>query len=42
MNPAPRNRLIGVALAAVVFGLDRMIKTLVVGPLGLSEPGSSL
>jgi signal peptidase II len=38
---AGRNRAIGLALAAVVFGLDRLVKALVVGPVGLTEPGMS-
>ena len=42
MSFAARNRLIGLALAAAVFGLDRMVKTLVIGPLKLVERGQSL
>ena len=37
-----RPRLIGFALAAIAFALDRFAKALVVGPLGLTVPGDSL
>ena len=39
---ARRPRLIGFALAAVAFGLDRIAKALVVGPLALTQEGQSL
>lgn len=39
MTPVWRNRAIGLALAAVIYGLDRWIKALVVGPWRLREFG---
>ncbi|MBS0482948.1 MAG: signal peptidase II [Proteobacteria bacterium] len=42
MTTAARNRLIGLALAALVLGLDLIIKWWVTGPLGLNEDGEQL
>jgi len=39
MTPVLRNRLLGVLLAMAVFGVDRWIKALVVGPWRLREVG---
>ena len=37
-----RNRLLGLLLAAVVFGVDQWLKHLVTGPLGLAREGDHL
>jgi signal peptidase II len=37
-----RNRLIGLVIAAVIFGLDQWVKWLVVGPLRLVREGDHL
>ena len=42
MTPAWRNRSIGLVLAAVIYALDRAIKALVAGPLGLRIEGDHL
>ncbi|MBS0475720.1 MAG: signal peptidase II [Proteobacteria bacterium] len=42
MTSAARNRLIGLALAALVLGLDLFIKHLVTGSLGLDQDGEYL
>ena len=39
MTSAWRNRAIGLGLAAVIYGLDRWIKAMVVGPWRLREVG---
>ena len=39
MTPVWRNRAIGLVLAAVVYGLDRWVKGMVVGPWNLREAG---
>jgi signal peptidase II len=39
MNPVSRNRLFGLAIAVLVFGLDRLVKWFVLGPLQLREVG---
>jgi signal peptidase II len=39
MSPAARNRLYGIAIAVVVFGIDRLLKLFVTGPLRLREVG---
>jgi signal peptidase II len=39
VTPAWRNRAIGLVLAAAIYGLDRWIKGLVVGPWNLREVG---
>lgn len=39
MNIAKRNRLIGLSIAALIFGLDRWVKALMLGPLQLRERG---
>ncbi|MDE2411698.1 MAG: signal peptidase II [Sphingomonadales bacterium] len=42
MTSAARNRLIGLALAALVLGLDLFIKHLVTGSLGLDQDGEQI
>jgi signal peptidase II len=42
MSPAARNRSIGFVIAAAVYGLDRFVKWLVAGPLGLRYQGNHL
>jgi signal peptidase II len=42
VTSAWRNRAIGLALAAAVYALDRYVKWLVGGPLGLSYEGDKL
>ena len=39
MSLAARNRIFGLVLAALVFGVDRLVKWFVVGPLHLREVG---
>lgn len=39
MTLAARNRLYGLCLAAIVFGVDRLIKWFVIGPLHIREVG---
>ena len=38
MNAISRNRITGLALAAVVFAIDRWVKGLMLGPLDLQQP----
>ena len=42
MTPAWRNRSIGLVFAAAIYALDRWIKALVDGPLGLRSEGAHL
>ncbi len=42
MNPVARNRTIGLVVAAAIYALDRWIKGLVAGPLGLRFEGDHL
>ena len=42
MTTVWRNRVLGLLLAAVVFGVDQWLKHLVTGPLGLAREGDHL
>lgn len=42
MPPVACHRLIGLALAGLVFALDQWVKWLVTGPLGLTEDGAQI
>lgn len=42
MTTPARNRLLGLALAALVYGADQWLKRLVTGPLGLRADGDQL
>ena len=42
MTPIWRNRVLGLLLAAAIFGIDQWVKHLVTGPLGLTREGDHL
>jgi signal peptidase II len=42
MNPITRHRLAGLVLATLIYALDRVVKWLVAGPLGLHYEGDHL
>ena len=40
MSPVARRRTLGLAIAVLIFGLDRLIKSLMLGPLALQKVGT--
>lgn len=42
MRILTRNRIVGIAIALVIFAVDQVIKNLVDGPLGLKQEGDKL